>query len=403
MARRQRNIYKRNDGRYEARFVKDRDRNGKAIYGSVYAKNYSMVIEKLETAKLAAASEKITPGANKEIVVKAVECYLETHKILIKPSTYWVYQGYIKNHIQPYFENLRCDRLSQALMQAFVKEKLDTGLSAAKVRSIFTFLKKGLEGTAEASAFQVCLPKQYSPKIEALSINEQKRLEAAVESSDDTNRVGIILCLYTGIRVGELCGLMWQDIDFDTKKLYIRRTIQRIKCMDNDAKTRITLLSPKSISSQRTIPLPGFLLATLKEHRKKSRSEYILSKDGYAIEPRVMQYRFQQLLKLAMVKPRSFHITRHSFAVRALESGFDIKTLSEILGHSTPIVTLKKYTHVMDEHKRESMESLVAVYSNKNSEHGQKSGQPIAEMPKIHSMAGRFSENNNTFLKSGII
>jgi len=380
MARRQRNIYKRNDGRYEARFIRGRDSRGKAIYGSVYAKTYAKVMEKLEAAKRTTASEKATPSHKVE-VVRAVEHYLETHKILIKPSTYWVYHDYIENHIRPYFTNMSCGTLNQALMQTFVTEKLEKGLSVAMMQSVFTFLKKGLEGMVEANVFQICFPKPSNPRIDVLSVEEQRRLEAVAKESDDINRVGILLCLYTGIRVGELCGIKWQDVDFDGKQLHIRHTLQRIKCKDNDTKTRIILLSPKSKSSQRTIPLPEFLLIILKEHQRESSGEFMLSKGGRAIEPRVMQYRFHRLLELAVIRQRSFHITRHSFAVRALESGFDIKTLSEILGHSSPIITLKRYAHVLDEHKRKSMESLAVVYNNANSEHGQKSGQSIVEMP----------------------
>jgi len=360
MAQRQRNIFKRKDGRYEARFIKNRDHNGKAIYGSVYAKTYAAVREKLETAKLSAAS-KTTQGTRKSIV-QVLASYLEAHKILVKPSTYWVYHGYIENHIRPHFIDMRCDRLTQGAIQTFVSNKLESGLSAATVQSVFNFLKNGLGEAVSSGIFRVSFPRRSSSKVEVLTIDEQRRLEAVVAASNDINRVGIILCLYTGIRVGELCGLMWQDIDFDGKQMHVRRTMQRIKSKEDSKKTAISFLTPKSKSSQRSIPLPAFLLSILKEFKAKGMGEYILSRNGHAVEPRVMQYRFQRILKLAEIKPRSFHITRHCFSVRALENGFDIKTLSEILGHSSPVVTLKKYSHVLDEHKRKSMESLAVLY-----------------------------------------
>lgn len=374
MARRQRNIYKRKDGRYEARFIKDRDCNGKAVYGSVYAKTYAKVLEKLDTAKLTTAVTKVSPDTC-ENIVQVMENYLEVHKVLIKLSTYWIYHGYIKNHIRPYFANIRCDQLSQEQMQAFIVEKLEIGLSATLTQSVYTFMKKALDGAVDATVFQICFPKSHRPKINVLTIDEQKRLELVAEASDSINRVGIILCLYTGIRVGELCGLMWQDVDFESKQLNIHRTMQRVKCTDSNAKTKIILLPPKSKSSQRAIPLPEFLLCILKEHRVESPGEYVLEKDGRIVEPRVMQYRFQRLLELAKIRTRSFHITRHCFSLRALECGFDIKTLSELLGHSSPVITLKRYAHVLDEHKRKSMDSLAVVYSNCKPEHGLKSGQ----------------------------
>ena len=376
MARMQRNIYRRTDGRYEARFLKGRNRNGKAIYGSVYGKTYAEVKEKLKGAK----KLKKSSGANNQ-VVSVLENYLEIHKILIKPSTYWVYHGYIQNHIRPYFTNVCCNELSQESIQAFVSKKLESGLSAIMVQSVFTFFRKGLDEVVNWEAFQVKFPKHGSNKLEVLTINEQKRLEAAAEASDDINRVGVIVCLYTGIRVGELCGLMWQDIDFEGKQLHVRRTIQRIKSKEGDTKTTITFMPPKSKSSWRSIPLPEFLLAILKKFQAKNMGEYVLSLDGHAIEPRVMQYRFRRLLGQAGISLRSFHITRHSFSVRALENGFDIKTLSEILGHSSPIITLKKYAHVLDEHKRRSMESMALVYGDKNFESGQISGQIPEEKP----------------------
>ena len=271
---------------------------------------------------------------------------MATSKIILDPIS-WFYDA---------------DQLSQKAIQVFVNDKLESGLSVAMVQFVFNFLKNGIKEFVCKNIFQVNFPKHKDSKVDVLTIDEHKRLEAIAEASNDINRVGIILSLYAGIRIGELCGLMWQDIDFDRKQLHIRRTMQRVKNKESDTKTIVTFLPPKSKSSQRSIPLPSFLASILKEFRMKSTGEYILSQDGHAVEPRVMQYRFQRIMEIAKIKPRSFHITRHCFSVRALENGFDIKTLSEILGHSSPIVTLKKYAHVLDEHKRKSMESMSSLY-----------------------------------------
>jgi len=358
MARRSRNIYKRKDGRFEARYIKARSTEGKAVYGSVYAKTYSEAKIKLEAAK---ETTKLPPKAHHK-AVDIAEKYLETHKNLIKQSTYWVYHGYIENHIRPYFKDMRCDQICQDVMQAFVNEKIESGLSAATVQSIFLFIKKCLEEVIDSSSYQIRLPMHSHNGVDVLTFNEQKRLEIVAKASDPICKIGVILCLYTGIRVGELCGLMWSDIDFAGKQLHVRRTMQRVKAGAGDTKTEIILLPPKSKSSWRSIPLPTFLLNLLKEHRAGSAGDYVLARDGRAVEPRIMQYNFQRLLSKAEVRPVAFHVTRHLFATRALENGFDIKTLSEILGHSSPIITLKKYAHVMDEHKRRSMESMASVF-----------------------------------------
>jgi len=360
MALKERNIYKRKDGRFEARYIKSRDENGKAKYGAVYARTYAEVKEKLRKKSVESQKPEALPGAHKS-VVDTMNNYLEAIKIQIKESTYWVYRGYLDNHIAPYFGKTICARITQELMQGFVNKNLDSGLSAITVQSVFILMKKGLKGLTYANAFNVKLPRRSSDESDVLSFDEQKRLESVAKTSDDVNRIGVILCLYTGIRVGELCGLMWSDIDFNSGLLYVRRTMQRIK--NKNGGTRITFLEPKTKSSRRSIPLPEFLLNLLKSHRTQTVGNYIISKNGQAIEPRNMQYRFKRLLVKAGINHGSCHMTRHSFASRALENGFDIKTLSEILGHSSPVITLKKYSHVLDAHKRKSMESMASVYN----------------------------------------
>lgn len=363
MARRERNIYKRKDGRYEARFIKGYDDNGKAVYGAVYARSYADVKEKLERVKSVEKAKTQSPNS----VAEEVRSYLESAKNQIKPSTHGIYQRYLDNYISPYFGNTRCDWLTADIVQGFVDRQIENGLSAVTVQSVFCFLKNGLKGAFQNEALDVKLPKRVSSEVEVLSIDEQKRVEMAAQMSDGINHIGVTLCLYTGIRIGELCGLMWSDIDFERKQLYVRRTVQRIKndaCEDVNEKTKVASLLPKSGTSIRSIPLPGFLIALLLEHRSQSHATdgYVISRDGSSIEPRNMQYRFQRLLIAANVKQVNFHTTRHTFATRALENGFDIKTLSEILGHSSAVITLNKYAHTLDAHKRRSMESLAAVY-----------------------------------------
>jgi integrase len=368
MARRERNIYKRKDGRYEARFIKGRDANGKAVYGTVYAPSYAKVKEKLECVK--PAEKKAIVKKGKRTVVAELEVYLDSVKNQIKPSTLGIYQRYIKNNIFPYFKDMRCEQLTFEITQGFVDKQIENGLSAVTVQSVFCFLKNGLTAAFSQDIFNVKMPKRVIKEAEVLSVDEQKRLESAVKASDDINCISVTLCLYTGLRIGELCGLTWGDIDFERRLLHVRRTIQRIKNFDYDDtlvgsfKTKVTCLIPKSGTSQRSIPLPGFLITLLNEHRGKAYVEngYVISRNGNSIEPRNLQHRFQKLLVDANVKQVNFHTTRHTFATRALENGFDVKTLSEILGHSSATVTLNKYAHTLDEHKRRSMESLAAVY-----------------------------------------
>ena len=368
VARRARNIYKRKDGRYEGRYIKERDMHGKAKYGSVYAHSYVEAKEKLEIMQAQPENDRVS---SKKLVVETVKAYIEKIKHTIKPSTYDVYRRYCNNHIKPYFEGIKCSELSVKIIQEFINKKHKNnnnknGLSASTIQSVFIFLKNCLKESVPSSIFQVTLPKRAKHKPKVLSLSEQKRLEAAAIKSGDINHIGIILCLYTGIRIGELCGLMWDDIDFDEKQLNIRRTCQRINTYSqkaNEPKTKIAYLSPKSKSSNRSIPIPKYLLELLKIYKSKSTDEFVLMQNKKAIEPRNMRYKFKKLLSLASIRNVNFHTTRHTFSVRALENNFDIKTLSEILGHSSPVITLATYAHTLDEHKRKSMESLASVYS----------------------------------------
>jgi integrase len=210
--------------------------------------------------------------------------------------------------------------------------------------------------------FAVNLPKKTKSCVEYFSLGEQKRLEASARASDAVDYLSVAIPLYTGIRLGELCGLQWRDIDFECCVLRIRRTMQRIRS-DGEAKTELAFLTPKTETSARDIPLPDFLISLLDEQRKTASCDYVISSRCKPIEPRTVQRRFKRLLAIAGVKDVNFHTTRHTFATRALESGFDIKSLSEILGHCSAAVTLSKYAHALDKHKRACMNGLAAVFS----------------------------------------
>jgi integrase len=353
-----RNIYKRKDGRFEARYVSEYDPDGKAVYRSLYAKSYAEVKERLALAQAAPAT-----GISEHTTLKGeLSAYLTGAKNLVKPSTYAVYERYLVKHVAPFFGNLKLYLLTQELLQRFVDRQLELGLSVRTVKSVLSFMMSGLKSKSNLS--DVSLPKFKPEPVAALSSSEQQRLELAARSSDAIDCIGVTLCLYTGIRIGELCGLMWSDIDFDRCRLHIRRTLQRIKNFgDGDNKTALTELSPKSDSSAREIPLPAFLVELLREHRTANGSGHVISREGKPIEPRNMQDRFKKLLMTADIKQVNFHTTRHTFATRALENGFDVKTLSEILGHSSATITLNRYAHCVDEHKRKCMESLTSVRS----------------------------------------
>jgi integrase len=354
MATIERNIYLRRDGRYEARYALGKDETGRTRYSAVYARTLEGVKDKLNTALAVIV---IIPEKQKVTVVQALERHLETESIRLKPSTVCVYRNYIKNHIKPFFEDMPTEELTQPILQDFIIRQIDNGLSALVVQSVFNFLKSGLP--EQCGIWDVVLPKAVKHKAEFLSLYEQKQLEEAAKSYGSGTYLAVMLCLYTGLRIGEVLGLRREDIDFEKKTITVRRTIQRIKTDKTGQKTEIVALSPKSQSSNRVIPLPDFIAELLKSTPV---SGYTISGTDKPIEPRTLQYRFKRLLKLSGIRGVNFHTTRHTFAARALEQGFDVKTLSEIMGHSSAAVTLNKYAHISDECKRRHMESLVDVF-----------------------------------------
>jgi integrase len=359
MARRERNVYKRGDGRWEGRYIKDYGgEDGRARYASVYGKSYEEARKKLRGRR----TEKpvVSAGALPRTVREAAEAYLMRETARLKQSTRGIYERYINRYISPYFGRTRCRVVSQEQVQGFVDAQVERGLSAATVQTVFSFLKLSVSGLTNVDFSAVRLPKRVNREAEAFSLDEQRRLEALV-AEDGLDGAALKLSFYTGLRVGELCGLMWKDIDFKRKLLYVRRTVQRVKSDGDGGKTEIAFLTPKSLTSERSVPLADNLIRFLSEQKKSSASCYVLSFDGEPVEPRVVQYRFKKLLRTAGLRDVNFHTTRHTFATRALESGCDIKTLSEFMGHASATVTLNRYAHVLDDRKRAHIEALAAM------------------------------------------
>lgn len=236
------------------------------------------------------------------------------------------------------------------------------------VQSIFIFIKSSMAEAVEKQLIKdffkrIYIPKAINKDMRVFTEFEQRRIEMSVSNLKSPHDIGVLICLYTGIRIGELCGLMWEDIDLESKMLHIRRTMQRIKTNDGAKnKTKIVYLPPKTEASHRSIPLPAFLSELLAEYKEKAVGDYVMMDGMKIIEPRNIQYNFKKILKKSGVADANYHALRHTFATRALENGFDAKTLSEILGHSSPTITLTKYAHSLYEHKKRKMELLGKLY-----------------------------------------
>lgn len=285
--------------------------------------------------------------------------------IKVKESTMERYKAVLKLYILPYFGTIPTDTLSTHHILDFVEVLFDKGLSAKTISDIINLLKNILNFASQNDIFtSICWKlisvKQNRKQIVVLSKPEEKRLCDYLKSKSGTRELGILIALCSGIRLGELCALRWEDINMKEKTIKVNKTMIRIPCNHDQfhSHTKIVVSTPKSQSSERVIPISDSLMSEL-EKFKRIDSEYVLSNSREKIvEPRNMQYYFKKVLKLCNVKEYNFHILRHTFATRCVENGFEIKCLSEILGHSSVKITLDRYVHSSMELKRNEMNKI---------------------------------------------
>ena len=190
----------------------------------------------------------------------------------------------------------------------------------------------------------VVLPRSERKQVEKISDTEQRKLISYLKENMSITAFGILLSLFMGLRIGELCGLKWEDVDFHHKILHIRKTVQRISCKSGNRKTKIVISVPKSATSFRDIVIPNSLMKYFEMFRSKA-DHFILSGTDKPVEPRTMQYRYKKILRTADVENHNYHKLRHTFATNSAEKGFNVKALSAVLGHSSVTLTLNRYIH----------------------------------------------------------
>lgn len=367
MPRRGENIYKRKDGRWEGRVLAP---DGKYRY--TYAKTYKEVKSKKQIlqkqmALTTAPQSKITQDA-----ATLFDIWLKGELVnKVKPATYDSYYRCLVKYVIPFFEEPGNEKLTAKNTAAFVcRIGGNTDLSEAykrKLLSIFkTAVKEIMKDTQECESIikAVILPRKADATVQVFSIREQRLIETAIINDKSWAALGILLCFYTGLRLGEVCALKWGDIDFEAGTMLVERTVSRIKSFgDDENKTRLTVGNPKSRKSMRKIPVPAFML-DLSRRSKQDFNEnfYVLTGTQVPMEPRTFQKLFKRILAISGVKSRKFHAIRHTFATRALELGVDIKTLSEILGHANVSTTLNIYAHSLFEQKKNAMDRLNNMY-----------------------------------------
>ncbi len=282
----------------------------------------------------------------------------------VKMRTYERYKLIVEQHIKDKIGSMELNELSPLVLQRFITELLQSGnkktgkgLSANSVNAVISVIQSSLRTahllglTKEYTADKLKRPKLQEKSVECFTIAEQKQIEKAVMNGKKDKLYGILLCLYSGLRIGELIALQWSDIDLTKGILTVSKSC-------HDSKDGLIIDAPKTISSRRMIPLPKQLLPIMKNIKKKSDDPFVVSAKGKPVSVRSYQRSFELLLKKLKIPHKGFHSLRHTFATRAIECGMDVKTLSEILGHKNPTVTLNRYAHSLMEHKAGMMNRL---------------------------------------------
>ncbi len=374
MPRRGENIYKRKDSRWEARYIKQYTPDGKAIYGYLYAKSYHDVKVKLQQEKSSASKTNTDPAsgkkANKATFRIAAEKWMFSITPRIKVSTRNKYRNLLDSYIYPRLGEKALHCITHDIIETKCNELLlcggrsGAGLSPKTVADILSVIRNVLKFAAKSGEMVPCDGqsihiKQPTSKMRVLSRNEQEQLCRHLYAEPDECNIGILVCLFTGLRVGEICALKWDDISIPDHVIHVHQTMQRVQDKeDGQTKTKVILSTPKSACSIRSIPIPDELLQVILLHGSNRSGFFLTNSTQRFIEPRTMQNRFKYALKKSNVPDANFHALRHTFATRCIELGFDVKSLSEILGHASVNITMNRYVHPSMELKKENMQRL---------------------------------------------
>lgn len=356
MPRRGENIFKRKDGRWEARYVKEITADNRKKYGSVYANTYTQVKEKRKSiCKLLNEQKSISKIPDNESLGYFIEEWLNFNKIRLKSSTYAKYYHTINNYLLPFFKDIKIKDLNNKMIETFTYNLLAKGimgnpLSPKTVKDILILLKTIIKYTETEHNIilniKFIYPKSQKKEHHVLTKEQFINLNQVLLNDIDECKFGILIAMATGLRIGELCALRWKNIFVNDNYIMVEKTMQRIRNFDKDKpKTIIIIESPKSITSNRKIPIPENLLSLFQHFQKENDSFLLTGQTNKFIEPRLLERKFSKYIKEAGIEKANFHMLRHTFATMCIEEGFEIKCLSEILGHSGSQITLDRYVH----------------------------------------------------------
>ena len=299
------------------------------------------------------------------------EWLYEYHRPEIKKRTLLRYESILRTYVYPYWGETKLEDITPRDIQRWVTYLRDTTseathkpLSPSSLNSCIGVMRQSF---AYAVNYEILeynpthkikrIPEKKDDKLRVLTRDEQIKFENYIDKTNNPEYFVYILVLYTGLRLGEVTALTYQDINLRTGIMTINKT--RYKTTDENGHWYYVTDTPKTDKSIREIPLPSFLIEIFREMKRNRKSKYVISRvDGRELTDKVIVWRLRRILKAAHIRQVCFHSLRHTFATRALENKMDIKTLSEILGHSDVTTTLNIYTHSLINHKKQAMRKI---------------------------------------------
>ena len=287
--------------------------------------------------------------------------WLSYKRMRIKESTYSNYKFKIVKYLKKDFGEYTLKKFNNIDINRYIEDLQET-LSDKTIKDIITVLKSILKYCERKYDIDfkldlISVPTSGGSEVEIFNEKERNKIENYILNSNDLKEIGVLISMYSGLRIGEICALRWADIDFDAKKIRVIHTVQRIYLSKNNSKIIIT--SPKTKKSVREIPMAKILYKKLREFSKKySKNDFVISGKDKVIEPLSYRYTYKKMLNNCNIQYKKFHCLRHTFATRCVRVGMDVKSLSEVLGHSNVSVTLGIYVHSSYEIKKKFIDKL---------------------------------------------
>lgn len=305
--------------------------------------------------------------SDKKIIEVSNE-WLELKRLSVKHSTFNKYESVINIHFKPFFNNYTISQINDELVISFFNSLFEKNKYSASTLETIRFILKSISNFMqlkyEIRGCFINLIKINKESTPVVTLTKQQKEDLSNHCFINYNAISIavLISLYGGLRIGEICALKWSNIDFDEGYIHVNKTAERLKNReDMDSKTKVMILNPKTPTSKRIVPIPMFLIEYILEYKRMNNvnveDDYILTNNKKIPDPRTTQERFSKLCKMFDFRI-NFHALRHSYATSCVMHNVDIKSLSEILGHSNVGITLNLYVHSSFDFKKKQIDKI---------------------------------------------